>query len=202
MLVSPRNLGGFIRRGLAVCAVLGQLLGTIGIVPAQAKSSDSSSAPYPCQKHPCGCRTAEQCWSGPCCCFTMREKVAWAAEHEIVAPQHAVQMAEEEAASEAWDDVKSCQSLDDCCAKNKAKNGSGKRGKPSDIRNGTGWVPMLFAQQCHGPGFNEQGFLNIGIPPIPSTQWICEYALVERFHLPNQIPIFTAMKPVVPPPNC
>ncbi|HTU89291.1 MAG TPA: hypothetical protein VMF69_04265, partial [Gemmataceae bacterium] len=41
-----------------------------------------SSQPFPCQDHPCGCQTAEQCWSH-CCCFTPEERWAWAQAHNV-----------------------------------------------------------------------------------------------------------------------
>ncbi len=46
----------------------------------------SRSIPFPCQNRPCGCQSAEQCWSGDCCCFTMEEKLAWARERGIEPP--------------------------------------------------------------------------------------------------------------------
>jgi hypothetical protein len=238
---SPRSLGGIIRRGLAVCAVLGQLLGTIGIVPVQADSRTVSSTPYPCQKFPCGCRTAEQCWSGPCCCFTMREKVAWAAERGIDPPQHAVQLALDESRVDESEVADGSDPQGDCCTKSKQnksthnenrvnqsteptaiccseernstvsgfehnehqskKRESKDRGKPADVQRGVGWMAGLFAQKCRGPGFNEMGFLNIGIPPAPTMAWICDRVLLERCDTPNQIAICTAVRPVIPPPK-
>jgi hypothetical protein len=87
------------RRLLAVLVVIGQLFGAVGVIPVRANpTANHSSISYPCQNHRCGCLTAEECWAGPCCCFTMQEKVAWAAERGIRPPVHAIRLAEEEVA--------------------------------------------------------------------------------------------------------
>lgn len=44
------------------------------------------SRPFPCQDRPCGCRSAAQCWKR-CCCFTNRQKVAWARRHSVILPE-------------------------------------------------------------------------------------------------------------------
>jgi hypothetical protein len=232
MHTSPRSSGGILRRGLAVCVVLGQLLGTVGIVPLRADTKGVSTILYPCQDHPCGCRTAEQCWAGPCCCFTMREKVAWAAEHGIVPPQTAVQMAKEESNQAANDVVHTLDSDEKCCAKSKKthavddKNSdccsskqsadahkvetekrqswlaaNGNRNGSSGPSHGIGWVASLFAKKCQGPGFNELGFLNIGVPPSQNKPWACEFILLGNHDIPDQIAHFSPTRPLVPPPK-
>lgn len=45
------------------------------------------SKPFPCQFRSCGCQSAESCWRS-CCCFTDAEKLAWAEENGVTAPQH------------------------------------------------------------------------------------------------------------------
>src|SRR5262249_28876986 len=63
------------------------LLATLGLpLPAAARKPDDQ--PFPCQDHPCGCRTAEQCWTA-CCCFTPEQRWAWAREHHINPPAYA-----------------------------------------------------------------------------------------------------------------
>lgn len=48
---------------------------------------DSSQA-FPCQSCPCGCKTAEQCWTS-CCCFTPAERLAWAQKNGVTPPSYA-----------------------------------------------------------------------------------------------------------------
>ena len=40
------------------------------------------SQPFPCMDKPCGCATAEQCFSN-CCCHTPAERLAWAKAHHV-----------------------------------------------------------------------------------------------------------------------
>jgi len=74
------------RRSLPLLALLGFLAGTIGVpLPQLARPGKDRTQPYPCMDHVCGCASAEQCWHS-CCCFTNREKLAWAAEHGVTPP--------------------------------------------------------------------------------------------------------------------
>lgn len=54
--------------------------------PAAAKSlaGKDRSRPFPCMDKPCGCTTAEQCFSN-CCCNTPAERLAWAKAHSVEA---------------------------------------------------------------------------------------------------------------------
>lgn len=40
------------------------------------------SLPFPCMDKPCGCATAEQCFTS-CCCHTPAETLAWAKAHDV-----------------------------------------------------------------------------------------------------------------------
>ena len=42
------------------------------------------SRPFPCMDKPCGCATAEQCFSS-CCCHTPAQRLAWAKAHNVEA---------------------------------------------------------------------------------------------------------------------
>jgi hypothetical protein len=44
--------------------------------------------PFPCQNSPCGCKTAEQCWSN-CCCLTPKQRLAWAERNGVTPPSYA-----------------------------------------------------------------------------------------------------------------
>ena len=45
---------------------------------------------YPCENSACGCKSADQCWRS-CCCHTLEEKLAWAAEHQVQVPDYVAQ---------------------------------------------------------------------------------------------------------------
>ncbi|AMV35434.1 hypothetical protein VN12_25310 [Pirellula sp. SH-Sr6A] len=57
-------------------------------VPTAGLAEKDSAQPFPCQNRPCGCKTAEQCWTG-CCCFTPSERLAWAEENGVAPPSYA-----------------------------------------------------------------------------------------------------------------
>jgi hypothetical protein len=222
---SSRISGGILRRGLTVCAVLGQILGTIGIIPVRAGPAEISSVPFPCQNHPCGCRTAAQCWSGACCCMTMREKVAWAEDNGIVPPQHAVQMAAAEPLNAEGLECDDSSPGMTCCSKAGENSGccstrhnskmtknhemaqcmelpNAGDNKPTGTQRHAGWISGVFAKKCHGLEFNDLGILNIGFPPALSTVWLIESALVDMCQLVDQSPFKQSMIPLVPPPRC
>src|SRR5579872_5866002 len=73
-------------------SLVAYLLATLGLpLPARARK-ETAGVPFPCQDHPCGCRTAEQCWKN-CCCFTPAERLAWAKAHHVTPPAYAEQPA-------------------------------------------------------------------------------------------------------------
>ena len=63
---------------------------SLGIVAPAASDSPAAkrlagkdrSQPFPCMDKPCGCATAEQCFTH-CCCNTPAETLAWAKAHRI-----------------------------------------------------------------------------------------------------------------------
>jgi hypothetical protein len=52
----------------------------------------TSDIPFPCQDHPCGCLSAEDCWRH-CCCFTAEDHLAWARANKVEPPSYAQQPA-------------------------------------------------------------------------------------------------------------
>ncbi len=68
---------------ISFCA--GSLSFPIASVEIQDKDR---STPFPCQDCPCGCKTAEQCWTS-CCCHSPSERLAWAKKHGVKPPSYA-----------------------------------------------------------------------------------------------------------------
>jgi hypothetical protein len=58
------------------------------------------SKPFPCMNRPCGCKNADQCWRS-CCCFTMRERLAWAEANGVEPPDFVREAAAREALADA-----------------------------------------------------------------------------------------------------
>lgn len=57
-------------------------------LPSLRHKKPADGVPFPCQSRPCGCLSAEQCWKGDCCCFTLEEKLAWAEANGVEPPAH------------------------------------------------------------------------------------------------------------------
>jgi hypothetical protein len=53
--------------------------------PAPRAAVKSTDERYPCQHCACSCSTAAQCWRS-CCCFSDREKLAWARARGVQPP--------------------------------------------------------------------------------------------------------------------
>ena len=76
------------RRLAVTLALSGYLVVTVGI-PLPAYVDKDHGMPFPCQHHACGCATARQCWQS-CCCYTPKEKLAWAYANHVQPPAHLV----------------------------------------------------------------------------------------------------------------
>jgi hypothetical protein len=86
------------RLGRAAIAVLVLIALTFGVcgIPTVKLARKDRSRPFPCQDRPCGCASAEECWKA-CCCFSHREKLAWARKHGVTPPESVVAAAAHEA---------------------------------------------------------------------------------------------------------
>lgn len=58
-----------------------------------------NAQPFVCQNSPCGCKTAEQCWTN-CCCFTPAKRLAWAEKNGITPPSYAQRPTSDDTASD------------------------------------------------------------------------------------------------------
>ncbi len=213
---SPRRLPRLPARRpfLAVVAAVAHVLAATGVPqpqvsPVTAKPSD---APFPCQSRPCGCRTSAQCWAGACCCFTMRQKMAWAAEHGVTPPDHAARLAAAEAPP-ATTTHECCSGRravparpkHSCCQSEKAQaTCAPKPARPADDKLPTGrpvsWVAGVFAQSCHGHGPAGASFEAPAAVPAPPTTVAAEPVVVETVALVDVRPHPVPRRPALPPP--
>ncbi len=86
-------------------------------------------------------------------------------------------------------------------SKTKTTRVADSREKSSISQHGVGWLAGLYAKNCQGAGFNEQGFLNIGFPPAPDKTWKCEHDLLGICDVADQVAHYSLFKPLIPPPN-
>jgi hypothetical protein len=118
MAVRRRHLTKTRARGaFAAVTLVGHLFAVIGFPLPSVRSSQvpNDVVQYPCASRGCGCGSADECWKGDCCCFTLEEKLAWADERGIEPPAHVRPMVEarkNRASSHGTRPTKT-----DCCAK-------------------------------------------------------------------------------------
>jgi hypothetical protein len=167
-------------------------------IPLPAAIHKESDQPFPCQKHLCGCQTAEQCWRH-CCCFTAEERWAWARAHDIEPPDFSEKPSadpvkvEEPVADQGWNTVKlrdrargeespvaqSCCTAQvqrgSCCSSTAANNQKSSAPKSERVR----WGSTLAASRCHG---YATLWINVGavLPIPPHSEWTPDWVPPER----------------------
>ena len=138
----PRGIGiggSYGRAFVAALLIVNQFAVASGLpfpMPDSAVKKDLSK-PFPCMNRPCGCQNADQCWH-ECCCFTMREKLAWAEANGVTPPDFVREAAAREALADAsnagHENGALCQEKHCCCCCCCKAHQSGNDSKPSDKR--------------------------------------------------------------------
>jgi hypothetical protein len=100
------------------------------------------SVPFPCMNRPCGCRSAEECWTG-CCCTTKAERIAFVLEHGLQMPA-ALEQADDESAPKKSCCVTGC--VPECSASGKSC-GHCSRSEPVPKKKLVSWSTAL---KCKG----------------------------------------------------
>lgn len=81
-----------LKRALCGAMLAIYLACSLGILPSTDLLSrwlgHAVSEPFPCQSHSCGCASAHQCWTA-CCCYTPRQRLAWATRNGVTPPPSA-----------------------------------------------------------------------------------------------------------------
>jgi hypothetical protein len=214
------------RRLCAAVTLLAYLLATLGLpLPAPARKPDS--VPFPCQDHPCGCVTAEQCWSA-CCCFTPEQRWAWARQHQVEPPAYA-----EKPSAHGWRTTRlrdrdgqgaepstgcrSCaQAPKSCCTSNPApapccqKPQQGPNDKPSKPKprrdakpapkGGAKWGLGVAALRCQGLN-TLWAATGAALPAEPPLTWGPWNPAVAWLNWPAESPLALPSSPPEPPPR-
>jgi hypothetical protein len=209
----------FPHQTIACAALVGYLATAIGFPLPRLPQKDHTQ-PFPCQDHPCGCQTAEQCWRH-CCCFSPEERFAWAVAHHVEPPSYA-----ERPAASGWrtarlrdgvvcthcGDRRACQASSapaqkSCCAKQKdveacrgqespqSANGA-KPGMPARVP----WVLGVMAMGCQG-GTNLWVSAGAVLPPPIPLIWSESLLPAGWLCLRNTSPVFLPLIPPDPPPR-
>jgi len=158
-------------------------------IPIPAPDIKNHSIPFPCENHPCGCQSAEQCWRH-CCCFTVRERWEWAKAHLVEPPDYA-----ERLSSEGVDSHHGCATR--CCHEHRSPPAcDSQRSNPRPPQCTFGFSVL----QCRGLA---TVWVSTGavVPPPAVVSWIpclhqTGWALTAKFS-----PCNVAISPIDPPPR-
>jgi hypothetical protein len=200
--------------GLTLCAYLATLTG----LPLPAASRKDTSQPYPCMDHPCGCRSAEDCWRH-CCCLTIEERWAWARAHNVTPPAYAERPAgagwrstplREQAGTEAGAECRSCchqaePAAYSCCNSSPAcacceDHPAPQQPETSPAATGPRWVLTIAALRCQGLATFWVSTGAVSLPP-PAPGSLPAPAPGERITDRPATPVLLSDSPPVPPPR-
>jgi hypothetical protein len=188
----------FASRLPACVAIVAYLVAAIGL-PLPVGAHKDTSQPFPCQNNPCGCQTAEECWTH-CSCYTVEERWAWAREHNVEPPSYA-----ERPADDGWDNApqrehesrKKTQHRCRCCCEEQAAPvfaGNEKAGGKAVLAIG------LSALHCHGLSTYWVSAGAVVPPPTPQSWSPCLTA-GERTRSQDTFAIRLPTCPRDPPPR-
>jgi hypothetical protein len=183
------------------------LIATLGL-PLPTSVHKDASLPFPCQDHPCGCQTAEQCWRN-CCCFTPEERWAWARAHHVEPPAYA-----EKPTAQGWNTVKlrdrgktpTPSTAKRCCSAHETRPAccqprAERPAKPSPPERGrVRWGSALAALSCQGLPTLWVGSGAV-LPVPPPVTWSVDLTFLSRVPLTDAIAWDVPLSPPAPPPR-
>ena len=173
-------------------------------LPTPRAATKDRSVPFPCIDRPCGCQTAEKCWTN-CCCHTPAERLAWARAHGVTPPQDLIvevdfQHLDPHTKSCAADNRQKscCSARPSCCTASTGDQHTSQVEVPARAA-GNDVTVGIHALACQGFGTNWLA-VAIALPPPPVT---CEFHLaptdqVSARSFQNSSPAFA---PPDPPPR-
>jgi hypothetical protein len=142
----------------------------------------------------CGCRTAQQCWRG-CCCFTNRQKLAWAKQNGVKAPEFVAVAAKREQK----------KAVASCCSTKKVgvsalacQQPAKDRLKPELQRNPLRFISVIQALSCQG---HVEQWVAIGaIDVVAPELWQVELPLTGTVSVVSESSDSRSVAPASPPP--
>jgi len=169
MLTLRRLLfASLITRRFVSSVTLALYAGMVFGVPLPAAARKSTAEAYPCMFSACGCMSAEQCWKS-CCCTTLEQRLAWAAERGITLPGYAErppsrgcqttprrerETAPKKACCSSAPVKKSCceesESKPSCCSTDETEPETPSTKSAAPAPKSAGFVLGIAAQKCQG----------------------------------------------------
>ncbi|MFQ3651974.1 MAG: hypothetical protein SNJ75_16755 [Gemmataceae bacterium] len=200
-----------LRSWLGGVTLLTYLLTTFGYPVLACRYSKPTGPAFPCQFRPCGCLTAEECWAGDCCCFTLQEKIAWADARGVAVPAAARAKAQQAHASEQKaqpargcehkaQPAPCCKQAEACPCCQPARETCCSEPESNSMPVAFAWVSGVSARKCRGEGSHSLSPLpwqnliersSWGLLALPG-----EYLPQQLMHRPSR-----SDSPPVPPPR-
>ncbi len=208
-MTSPRrNVNGsqLARRVVAGVALVAYLISSAGLLPLPVPPNKKKAGiPYPCQNHPCGCSSAEDCWRH-CCCFSAAERWAWAAANQVEPPEYA-----EKPATAGWstarlrDQTEQPATCDrarhaSCCERHSSQNDRDPHHSAAEPGAPARPLRVFTSARCQDLG---AAWVGIGavLPILPGRATPIDRSPVERLCYSDSSPIILSLVPPDPPPR-
>jgi hypothetical protein len=185
-----------VHRLLIWTLVVQQALAGVGVRLPLGIAAKASAERYPCEGCGCGCQSAEQCWR-QCCCYTNREKLAWAERHGVAAPEYVVVAAERESATKPKTLAKAaaCPHCADAATAEDAASA------PAHARRSAPGISWIEAMRCQGGASYWQSAvpaLPLRLPPRPDQILLAVGRINAESFLENSL---SPPAPPTPPPE-
>jgi hypothetical protein len=195
------NSRSWAHRLCAGTALLCYLATSVGF-PLPSFASRVGGQPFPCQNHPCGCATAEQCWTH-CCCFTPEEHWTWAQANHVNPPSYA-----ETPRAQGWCTVRlrdRCAHADSSCCKPpnadaaccRAKNPPPAKTASSSTRR---WFGGFCSMKCCG-GISHWVAIGAVAPPPAMLGWQMYWPALDWLTFAGDDAHLQPLLPLDPPPR-
>jgi hypothetical protein len=174
---------------------------------AKRLAGKDRSKPFPCMDKPCGCATAEQCFTS-CCCSTPAERLAWGRAHRVEA---AVLTALERRMATDIDSADAVPAEGSCCS-TKARRSSPERAvlpaaerlsdpgrESSDPPSSSGTVVLRAMLACGGI-VSQWCSAGASLPP-PRVDVVVGCEPIDRIVILDEAVASAPAAPAEPPPR-
>lgn len=183
-------------RQLVVALSIATYVATCVGLPFPSHVSKRSGERFPCENHACGCATARECWES-CCCYTPRQKLAWAKAHGVTPPTYVVAQVEREQ-PRACCQAHAEQGQAACCKARKHEHDH----EPAAGKHTTRivWLIGTLTRQCKG----MTDFWTSCPPSLPPVVLAVEYVdlgWTPHANFDGILPLARCNSPPVPPPE-